>query len=240
VSAPGAETPGLDEDQASVGARLAPARRLHSWNAAVTLPLLLSMQCATRAFRSNAAAGLSQRARRDEQTGARTALVTVVEPGCRARIQTVALPRVRRRPRALGAAIVESGPGRIGAAWSAVAASSGPGTPIASFHRADVLARCLCCPDEAAHRAHAEIMTSAVGRAVAWPPGALGRELASAAPGGHDTDRPPADAGSRGPAPQRLQARPRESYRRAAATDSGSIAASGKSRSSPQRMQTWS
>jgi hypothetical protein len=33
-------------------------------------------------------------------------------------------------------------------------------------------------------------MATARGRAAAWPPGALERELASAAPGGHDADRP--------------------------------------------------
>ena len=47
----------------------------------------------------------------------------------------------------------------------------------------------LCRPTRTTHRACGRATGACGRRAAAWPPGALGRELASAAPGGHDAAR---------------------------------------------------
>src|SRR5687767_12911811 len=87
---------------------------------------------------------------------------TVKEPSCRTRIQTEASPRVGGALEAK-AAIVESEPGTRTPAEN-TCDHPGLGIPIASLHRADVLARCLCRPHEACHRAHAPTTGNCRGR----------------------------------------------------------------------------
>jgi hypothetical protein len=94
-------------------------------------------------------------------------------------------------PRARSAAIVESDPGTTTPRGRP--RTDHPGSvfrsrllAVARTHAAG----CLCRPPANAQGADAESMATVHGRVAAWPPGALERELASAAPGGHDADRP--------------------------------------------------
>src|SRR5262245_61899748 len=91
-----------------------------------------------------------------------------------------------------GAAIVESDPGSPTPRGSPYDRRPGIGIPIAAAHGSLCPRRPLSVapPPTTPNGACAGTTATDHGRAAAWPPGALEREPASAAPGGHDADRP--------------------------------------------------